>query len=393
MSVAALCAAFAIVPMSGNAEILWSGNYETGDFTQWHKPNSISEVAFHEIPEYGRPLQYGGQVREHVGNGDLLSLVTSSDNLIDGIFYKRGPTRGNSRYAAKFTVKNSANGSEPRDCDDGVCRRRRTELTVQSTLPDVYNALDYMDERWISVSHYLPSDWDEGGGGFGPTVFQIKPKLDGGSIGPCINIGLDGGSWTIKHGWTDIRDLREATAWQQRPVYSSTYPAADHDDGAADLRTDFPDQARSQAALDDLNKGGWTDWVMHVKFDARGSSDGGNGFLHIWKRSGDDAWIEVLRILPKRITVGGMTYDRGICYNSPDGFGIKAGLYMDKDAVWSLDRNRVLYNDNIKVGSADTTFAQMSPDGSSPGSKAGEGDSPGSSSSAPMPPKVIAGNN
>lgn len=383
LGVVAISTVLAAMPIPGSAEILWSGNYETGDFTQWHAPDDRNSVSFHEVPEYGRPLQYGQQKEGHIGNGDLLSLVTSSDRLIDGKLYSKGPTRGNSNYAAKFRVKSSAHGSEPKDCDDGVCKRRRTELTVQGALPDIYNALDYMDERWISVSHYLPSDWDERGGGYGPTVFQIKPKLDGGSIGPCINIGIDGGSWAIKHGWTDVKNLRKSTPWQQRPEYSAKYPAADGSDDAAALLADFPDREKSQAALADLNKGGWTDWVMHVKFDARGSSDGGEGFLRIWKRSGDDPWVEVLHIVPKKVTVAGLTYDRGICYNSPDGFGIKAGMYMDKDAVWNLDADRVLYNDNIQVGSADTVFAEMSPDGSSPGSKGTFDEAP------PMPPKVV----
>lgn len=391
LSVAVACTTLLIAPVSGTAEILWSGNYETGDFTQWHKPDSWDDVAFHEVPEYGRPVQYGGQLASHVGNGELLSLVTGRDDLVDNVFYERGPTRY-SRYAAKFTVKNSVNGSEPRDCDGDVCRRRRTELTVQRTLPNLYDALGYTTERWLSISHYLPSDWDDGGSGWGTLVFQVKPKLDGGGIGPCLAIGVANGSWTIRHAWTDVEDLREEIPWRQRPIYTATYPAADGSDNGADLRADFPDQPGSQAALGDLNKGGWTDWIMHVKFDARGSADGGKGFLRIWKRAGDDDWIEVLHVMPKKITIEGQTYDRGVCFNSPDGFGVKAGMYMDKSQVWNLADNRVLYNDNIKVGSASSTFAEMSPDNSSPGSPGSGGGGDPASATPPKPPQVIVDN-
>jgi hypothetical protein len=92
-----------------------------------------------------------------------------------------------------------------------------------------------------------------------------------------------------------------------------------------------------------------------------------------------------VNIKSRRINRGGMTFDRGVCYNSPasgsnpGGFGLLAGMYMDKDQVWNLPANRVIYNDNVKVGSDRSAFAEMSPDGSSPGSLA---------QSAPQPPEL-----
>jgi hypothetical protein len=146
------------VPKLALSEILWDGGYETGNFMQWHQ-SDLSENQFSQIPEYGRPTRQqggGSNPSSYFGDGSLLELVTS-------------PVR-NGRYAARIVVKNSGNGSEPADCDVPFpkCTRRRTELTNQSVLTDEYNGLPYMAERWISISHYVPSDWSNSGSGTGP---------------------------------------------------------------------------------------------------------------------------------------------------------------------------------------------------------------------------------
>ncbi len=374
-------------PAIGAGEIVWSGNYENGNFRQWNKWDDPDVVSFSQVPEYGRPIQYGGQPSKHVGNGDLLSLVAATERTINGIYYPKGPTRGSSEYAAKFTVKNSANGSKPRDCDGSDCGRRRTELTVQATLPELYNALGYRSERWMSISHFLPADWDDAGSSWGVLVFQVKPRKDGGGVGPCIDIEVHRGHWQVRHAWTDIKDFRSQIPYRQSVRYSPSYPASGKESG--DLLSDFPDVSESRAALADLNKGGWTDWVFHVVFDARGAGDGGKGLLELWKRAGDGPWVKVLDIKPGKVTVDGQTYDRGICYNSPDGFGIKAGMYMDERQVWNLNDNRVLYNANIKVGSASTPFSEMSPDGSAPGQSGAEEPPPDYVVSPPRPPTIV----
>jgi hypothetical protein len=100
-------------------------------------------------------------------------------------------------------------------------------------------------------------------------------------------------------------------------------------------------------------------------------------------------WIKVLHIVPKETTRGGETFDHGVCFNSPasgsnpGGFGIKAGMYMDKSQVWNLSANRVIFTDNIKVGDEASVFSLMSPDGSSPS------DEPVDESVPPKPPEVL----
>jgi hypothetical protein len=354
------------LPAVSMAEIIWSGDFSTGDFTQWHPSSGPGDIQFWSITPYGRPIQYS-QDQTHVGDGSLLSLVADSPRTVNGIYYPQGPTRGGN-YAAKFTVKSSANGMEPNDCDFDVCSRRRTELNAQAMLPDYYDAIPYQSERWFSVSHYLPSDWDEGGGGFGITLWQLKAR--NGSATSMVSIATSNGSWEIKHRWDEKENPTvDDVIWQQTMFYAGKYDGGPYprSDAWPDGLADFPDVATSHAALQSVNKGGWTDWVIHAKFDARGAGEGGTGFLTIWKREDLNSWVKVLHILPKVTNRGGITFDHGIGYNKPAGFGIKAGMYMDKDQVWQLSKDRVMYNANIKVGGEAATFAMMSPDGSSPG--------------------------
>jgi hypothetical protein len=359
-----------LVPGIAFAEIIWSGDFETGDFLQWHMQSDTTKPNLSQVPTYGRPKPYG--------DGSLLQIVTS-------------PVR-QGRYAAKFTVKNSKSGTETDDCDVPfpTCTRRRTDLTVQGTLPRYYDAMPYMSERWMSVSHFIPSNWDSGGSGFGPLLFSVKPLNESGLSGN-FSIEAKNGSWTIWHRWSDVVDPSSSDIpWQQQMFYAGNYDGKPYprSDSWSEGLADFPDVAASHAALRSFNKGGWTDWVIHTKFDARGARAGGTGFLTVWKREDSGPWIKVLHILPKRTTRGGVTFDHGIGYNSPPrtgsnpnpgGFGIKAGMYMAKGQVWNLSASRVMYNDNIKVGSNKATFAMMSPDGSSP-------DGTRSAESPPKPP-------
>jgi hypothetical protein len=361
-----------LLPIIGWAERIWSGDYETGDYTQWHFKSDPSFPLFNGIPAYGRPVapvpNHTSAPDSYYGNGDLMGLVT-------------GPVR-QGRYANRLTVKNSKNGRVPDDCDNGNCTRRHTYLNAHLVVGDDGVTLPYMGERWISISHYLPADWDaQNGEGWGPTVFELKsPETN--DISPTFAISVKNWGWQIYHRWSDAVNPNTRTddvlPWQYEMFYDARYPTKDKwPDGLAD----FP-ETESQSALADLNIGGWTDWVIRVKFDARGSANGGTGLLTVWKRAGLGDWIKVLHITPKKITRGGLTFDHGIGYNVPrSGFGPLAGLYMDLDQVWNLPNNRVIYNDNIKIGDANTSFSEMSPDGSSPGSVVQQ--------KRPLPPVMI----
>jgi hypothetical protein len=361
-------------PKDGRSEIIWSGDYETGNASQWHN-GSTFQPQYTFIPKHGRPPAAGG-------DGSLFSVVTN-------------PVR-QGRYAAKFTVLNSKNGKEPNDCDVPypTCSRRRTEMNAITALCGRYNAMPYLSERWISASYFIPQDWNNGGSGFGIHVLQIKPYNDG--AGPMFTINIRSGAWRIEHNWSNVVNPQHNNIpWQQRMYYDSNYPVFGKSPLWNDGVAHFPDPKTSRAALADLNKGGWTDWIIHIKYDARGAKAGGQGFLKLWKRVNNEKWIHVLDIKPGVTSRGGMTFDHGIGFNSPPksgskignfpnngGFGIAAGMYLDKNQVWGLSNNRVLYQDNIKIGSERASFAKMSPDGSLASS------SPSSPSSQISPPSI-----
>lgn len=351
------CFVLTCSPGVGFTQILWTGDYETGDFGQWHLRDDLDHPQFNGVPAYGRPVEpapFAGSAKQtYYGNGELLDLVTS-------------PVR-QGRYAARFVVKNARNGSETRDCDNGVCERRRSELNMHLVHQPVYRALPYMTERWLSVSHYIPSDWDSStGNSWGPTVFQMKsPRTN--SVSPMFSIIAANQGWQIFHRWSDVENPNNhgVLPWQYQMYYDATYPSSSE---WSDGLQDFPNVGQSRNALANLNKGGWTDWVIRVRFDGRGTNEGGAGFLTVWKRAGNSEWVEVLHITPKQTTRGSLTFNHGIGYKVPgSGFGLLSGLYMAKEQVWGLPSNRVIYNDNVKIGGSSTTFAEMSPDGSSPG--------------------------
>lgn len=371
------------------SDIIWSGDFSTGDFRQYPVYNSSKEVRFPSIPDYGRPIQYGGQHEWHVGNGELLSLVSVDGRSVGGIKYPAGPTRGGP-YSAKFTVKSqSGGGKEPADCDprgSDNCTRRRSQLNMQATHPDMFNAIPHMGERWVSFSVFLDKDWPNlSQSGFNPVLLGIKQRVDSYAKSGLLSLGIENNAWDIKHRWNHASNPSDSKQWipgqtTSHPwefgmFYSGNYDGQPYPrrDNWPDGLVDFPDVAKSHAALQSLNVGGWTDWVLHWKQDHRGSREGGTGFLRVWKREDSGPWIEVLHIRPKKTTRGGITFDHGIGYNlsafsgSSAGSGTIIGAYMGKNAVWDSPTNRVLYVANHKIGSARASFSQMSHDGSAPG--------------------------
>jgi hypothetical protein len=226
---------FLRIEARANDIIIWSGDYETGDSSQWHNLSFMPQYTF--IPAYGRPISAGG-------DGSLFSVVSN-------------PVR-QGKYSAKFTVKNSINGNEPNDCDVPypTCYRRRTEMNIISAMSGIYNGMPYMSERWISASYYIPANWNDAGSGWGIHVFQIKPYNDG--AGPTIAIDIQSGKWRINHRWSSAVDpqLDPDVPWQQQMYYDANYPviggSPSWDDGVAD----FVDPNLSRQSLGDLNKGG-----------------------------------------------------------------------------------------------------------------------------------------
>jgi len=359
------------------AELTWSGDFNDGNFLNYHSNSNVNEVYEFFVPRYGRSIQYGGQVEpDHVGNGDLLSLQSSI-------------TRGG-KFAAKFTVKSLAGGGvEPNDCDPAIdCRTRRTTLLMQNQLLDFYNAMPYKKERWLSVSFYLPSDFAVSEEGWMPVVWGSKGSAMT-SFPGWAGVLVDNNGWKLVHRyfsekmWND-GDSPNANWWLAIP-YSSTFP--DSDSWPQGL-VDFPDEKASKAALANLNLGGWTDFVFHFRTDVDTEPFSNNvGFWDAYMRAGTGPWVHVLKIRPmKDVNYGGQSsrlYDRGVGQYGPQGLTSQVGLYMPKERIWNQPHNVEIYVDNYKIGDERTTFEEMTHDGSSPG-KAGD-----AAVRRPAPPEAL----
>lgn len=375
----AAAALIVLCPGISSAEIIWSGNFDTGDFTQYHSVSDPNAVLFFQMPEYGIPIQYGSQ--QMVGNGDLLALVSNTARTIGGVAYPQGPTRGGN-FAARFTVKNSQNGQEPRDCDGSDCSQRRTQLTMQSAMQPNYQGLPNMSERWISFSIYLPADYEFEGSSWGQQLWELKPTNDGGS-GDTFGVWLTSNrSWSISHNWQRGEPQGFAPIAQQMR-YNKDYPTPQSDwpDGSRSFAT-----AQSRQELGNILLGGWTDWIIQVRFDHRGSDAGGTGFFRIWKRNEGSEWVQILDIKPGTTTRMGNTFNHGIGVDARSGYGPKIGVYSSKNRVWNNARNTVVYFANHKIGDPNSSFADMTPDNSNSGG-GGQG-----GSTKPRPPSFVASN-
>jgi hypothetical protein len=340
-----------LLTLSGplSAEIIWSGDFEPGNFNQWHAPGAPGSPDFSAVPAYGRPAPEG--------DGSLLSITSS-------------PVRQGTR-SAKFTVKNSSTGSEPADCNGADCTTRRTEVLALTTIPDQYNALPYLEERWLSFSVYVPSDWNDSSGNGVLNVFQVHPR--NGSAPPFLSFEMRVEGWRINHRVSDQMDPTAAQVpLQQQMYYTANYPTSTGD--WPDGLLDFPNVTASRTALGTIRRGQWTDWVIQTKLDALT----GSGFLRVWQRWGTSSWVQVLEIQPKTTRRGTLTFERGIGYYVPSdsggegangGYGLTAGLSMDKTQVWTLTAPRVVYLDNIKIGDETATFDQMTPEAVASGSR------------------------
>ena len=365
-----------ITPAISMGQIVWSGDFNDRNFRNYHSKSNAGAVFFNLVPTYGRPPQYGGQVSGHTGNGDLLDLVSSK-------------TRG-SKYAARFTIKNSANGSETADCDPAIdCRTRRSQLQMTSTLLNYYNAMPQGTERWLSISFYLPADFDTSGSGFGPVLWGSKGSGQQGSGWLGISANSDNG-WQIHHRFlpTSAQVKSPGTEWWRTITYSTTKPNSSEMYSAL---ADFPDFSASRAALANQNRGGWTDFVFHFRTDVDQAFENCTGFLDLYMRAGSGPWVHVLDINPLKDfayysswpnSKPSRLYDRCVGQYGPGGYTSQMGLYLDKSRVWGHSRNLVIYMDNHKIGDERATFQLMSHDGSSP-------DNPGSIGQVrPMPPVI-----
>ena len=402
------------------AEILWDGSFVNGDYNAWpwREPGNI---AFFGMNTATRPIRYSAEqsMTDQIGNGKQAGIVHATGTTIAKSFgnvtYPAGPVRTGS-FAGRFTVENSVNGSEPESCgesDNGKCTYRRSEVWTwggreHNYMAHYLNAWPQFETRWFTQSVYIPASFPmASGSGFWPICLQIKPRWGGYAMSPTFALAMH-----PTQGWRIIHRTHPEIAKnlvQHGLTVSGCYNYnTSHDTeyrsttgiGYKDyLAVDFPDATASRAALASLDQGTWTDWVFQLKTDPRGPNESGTGFLKAWKRVGAGAWVQVLDIIPREFTVSGYTLKRGVFFNDPGandgtnanlakfpanwtstlvnqsgtfyseqngGFCVMAGFYGSKSYFWDASANVSIYLDNMKVGSSNATFANMSPDGSSP---------------------------
>lgn len=369
-------------PPDTGENLVWTGDFDTCDFTQYHRNNNVNEVIFPAVPTYGRPIQYGNQTTagpNSVGNGDLLEIVSVAGGTCSGTGAAVGIGEvRQGTYAAQFTIKNSANDSEPADCDPqgGSCGRRRTQLDFASQAGD-YEMFPLNSERWFSFSIHIASSFVLDGSKTPITLFGVKAVNQLGSS--IFNIGLSD-SWGVTHRWDNNGGVPSSGyTWQHQMTYtgngnniglSGCYPRTGlgnsyWPDGAAH----YPNENNSCSSLQSVNVGGWTDFIYHVILDPAPAGSGGAGIIEMWKRDEGSSWVKVLNITPGTVTRGGLTFDHGIGYNESGGFGPKFGPYAFSSGLsYLLDQpqNSVFTIDNVRVGDENATFQEMTPDGSSP---------------------------
>ena len=351
--------------------LIWSGDFETGNFRQYHMIWGIPEYCRppggpngHGLNPVTNPGNWGGR---NWGDGDGSCLEMETQNVRQG------------RFAAKFTIKNQANSQEPRDCDSNgnQCQRRRSEIWVDARGQYV-GEFNEFQERWISVSVFLPTSFDVVDPGV--IVFQMKPYRVWSGISPALSITpsvTDG--WQIHHRWSDVANLNNTfdpakannnpkpsvqTNFQDARAAGRAgnylYSRKTIDQGPSTLHPDFPNLQASRAALNNLNLGGWTDFIIRIRSDSRIT---GTGFIRIWMRADrpgqySDNWVEVVHVKPKNTS----QIKHGIMF--PDQhFPVGTGLYgAPKPGVMGARSNTSIIIDNLKIARETATFAQMVPE-------------------------------
>ena len=348
--------------------ILWDGNFDNAHFRTWPSGEIETLPWYWSMPLYGTPAKKTGDYStawydaNYYGDGSLCEL---SSTIIRG-----APGTYSARLRVKHDGTTSADWDGTTPTAVGRSERRRTELSVYgyNYLSYRLNALPWRATRWVSISVYIPSDWSSAAATnvWGPLVWQSKQVPDVG-ISPAFSIVASPSSlsgWHIVHHWQDL-PLNQVTQLNQMVRtyrYNTSLVPEAH----------FASGQSSRNALQNLNKGGWTDFVMQIHPDERLPENGGVGLWRVWMRAGSGPWVYVLNITPD--TVNGPDGERfGIGYNAPPssdyavngGYCMSAGMYGQAEAMIGSWPDRIVYIDNVKVGDQNVSFSQMSHDGSS----------------------------
>ena len=370
--------------------IIWNGNVDNGSFDEWHYNSSTASVQFPLVPVYGKPPDYGssgtgaGSANQtQVGNGALLDIVNTGGS--GG--YPAGPTRG-SAHAIRFTVKNSANGTEPTDCDPATdCRWRRsmlahTQFTVDPTsvTPKVALLPNNGPQRWVSMSIYLDDNFplvrDNTGVSDFCNLHGIKAGYTVGAgpysapINGWFGIFVGDNGWVIRDTWfgrTMSGGTNPPTVGNVDYRYQSSYSGNGAHFGsenwAAGASAHFV--TGGQTMLSNVVRGAWTDFIYTYVTDTvnDGSTGANQGWLDVYMRNEGSTWKKILEIRPIDVS-NGLNYMKGIGCDGAYYTNFDIAIYTNKGRTWNAPNNAIAYFDNVKIGDEDCTFSQMTHDGS-----------------------------
>ena len=352
------------------ATVIWNGDLSTGDFAQWETSEGAATTTIVNQmgePRVMRPPESVGGPSEGTGLHGHLGRVGGGAPYLDA-------PGGRGQYAARFRLPNqsdadteySAEGlsADPetgdyRDPAGGSYSRRRSEIRALHAGKVGLGLVEGV-ERWVSVSIYLPPNWDltaRAGNAFP----LLQAKGTGGDGAPPLTIRSTGEHWELSIAWSEVMN----PSWSDIPWQYEARYTPETASSRIELEDDYPDIQTSKNALASKNVGGWTDWVMRVKPDPRSNDtqgvfyeSGGEGLIDVYKREDDGPWVHVVEYRPRAITIGSETYSRGVLYrDSDERFYLRSGIYASTAGhVLDASPTRLVWETNVRVYAGDSTL-------------------------------------
>lgn len=201
---------------------------------------------------------------------------------------------------------------ELRKDDPIVASSKRAELTLKKE-PKVEV------ERWYGFSIFLPEDYKRDALPEIVTQWHASPDLSAGEVwrSPPLAVLTQDGNWRINWRWDADRIMKR----------------------------NRPDGSKSRE-LGKYETGVWTDWVFHVKWSWQS-----DGLLEVWKNG------------RKQIR-----YEGPVGYNDRSGVYFKTGIYkwvwnMTPEKDQSTTDKRVIFVDEVRIGSPKATYKDVEPGG------------------------------
>jgi hypothetical protein len=227
--------------------------------------------------------------------GDLQGFLLSGDapQVVSAPY----PVRAGS-YSARFYLHRYQSG-----------RPERSELYVADDGSEFL--FDVGGEYWFGFSVYIPEDWVPDVARLTDVFVNIQALPDSGEswLSPVLSLEIDQLNWRGYSRWGGSQPTQEALIFDGIPV----------------------------------ERGKWTDWVVHVKWSYQS-----DGFLEVWRNG---AQI-VSRTGPN-------------CSNDGNGPQFQFGIYKwPWTGSYETNTNwRLLYFDELRIADADASYEDVAPGG------------------------------